>query len=271
MTFHSSFLSPTPPRAPASAEPKPQGYLAEVQISPDKLPSMGKLYPKNAIIKYRPYTFGEVKKISQDKLTVGENLKAVISGISTSFDPMTLTLADTLYLGLLRKISTFGDASQFRAQYQCHCGKVDEFALRLTELEFDEIRAPEFPITIDFTSGTALAFSPITVGEFIELCARRLETDEVASYAVQVRTPGISFEKALEILYAVTGEDAAALMQADEYMYHGLKPIVRTCSNEKCKARHDIELDGGQALILPFRNPAESARRRIRFGEKPAY
>ena len=59
-------------------------------------------------------------------------------------------------------------------------------------------------------------------------------------------------------------EDISLLGEVDKFLFHGVKPLEGTC--KKCKTITKIELDRGQALILPFREREKSTSNRIRFG-----
>ena len=69
--------------------------------------------------------------------------------------------------------------------------------------------------------------------------------------------------------------DGKDLIDVDSILTHGLKSVANKCKNKVgknktkfCGHTTEVELDGGQALILPFRKSQKSTRSRIQFGIK---
>lgn len=272
-----AFTPNTEPSSPVKPEQKPTlaaptltkrmagDFIPEVTITVDKLPSKGLAYPKNAIIKYRAYSFGEIKKISQERLPEKDTIEFVLSGVECSFEKHLLTLADVLYIGLLRKISTI-QGNKVIIQFKCgKCASIEKPVYDLMGLEFDDMKAPELPITAEVCGGE-YSFMPMTVSQYFELCDEGMQKDTMRYMAKQAIN---SDEKTHEIFFRASMEDGLVLTEVDKLLYHGLKPINASCS--KCKQSNEIELDGGQALILPFREFQEPPQARIRFGSKASH
>lgn len=252
---------PVPAQAPTAA-PIHEAFLPEVTLDLTGLPSRGLPYGGAKSLKYRGYCFGEVKKVSGETgHSIGDGLNLVLSGVTCSFDPLDLTLADALFIGLLRKISTFGSDKVFRAEYLCRCGAKNSSTVRREEVEFEDLAIQSLPIKAQFSFGS-VKFHPITVREFIRLSEMGKADDEIAMLALQ---SDMEFNTAHDRFSKVTGQDMAILKRVDDYLFHGLKPIHTQCV--KCKTMIEVELDGGQALILPFRGPESTIEDCISFGD----
>ena len=98
-------------------EKKEEVSEAEVNIdyiSVKRLPSNFLSYPDDVKISYKTYRWGDVKKISNTKYEEKTLIPFISLGIKVSsvaepeFQINDLTLSDFLYIGLLRKICTFG-------------------------------------------------------------------------------------------------------------------------------------------------------------------
>lgn len=261
--------------APAAPAPDPaHAHIPEIDIALKDLPSQGKPYPPGTSVRYRPYTFGEVKKISQGSTEGRRRFDAIMAGVDCrGIDKWKLTLGDALYLGLLRKISSVG-TSKAHIPYVCgHCGSRNVLVLDIggadkVALEFDDIAAPALPIRVELSCGDRV-FMPVTVGDFVARLDKLVSPEGVedgiamlASYCVNV-----PFEQAYEEFSNVTGTDGELLNEIDRLLYHSAKDMITNCASEACGKKNSVELDGGQALILPFRTDQEPLGGRIHFGE----
>ena len=257
---------------------KQADFMPEIRVATKDLPSKGVSYPKDSWIKHRPYMFGEVTQISGSKLDTRTTYEHILSGVECSFDKSQLTVPDVLYIGLLRKISTLG-STEIVARYNCpKCKKPGQLIFKTDDLEFDELEVPKMPIVADMSFGEA-HFSPMTVKDFLELADKHKESDEIALYAIQTRNMG--FEEAYKKYYNANPEDSQTLIEIDRLLFHSLKPFTRKCTNllpmekteiggagagSQCGHPIKIELDGGQALLLPFRRNEGPTKTKIRFG-----
>lgn len=246
--------------------PTTQATIPEVNLDLSALPSQGKAYPKGSWIKYRAYSFGEVKKVNQEKLSEKDSFEFMLSGVVCSFDKLDITVADALYIGLLRKISTLG-ATKMVVPFSCRkpdCGSHERPILDTSKLEFDDLAAEDLPVRAEFSFGE-YHFQPLTVKRYYYLFDNgKKHTDELYCAAVQVDNR--EMEEAYKALYAMNADDGSVMNAVDEVLYHGLKAVRFECS--KCKTPHEVELDGGQALLIPFREQQQSPKARIHFGLK---
>lgn len=241
-----------------------EAIIPEVTLKLEGLPSRGTTYPKGATIKYRSYSFGEVKKTNQEKLSEKESIELMLSGVTCSFDKLDITLSDAIFIGLLRKISTLGSTKVIIPFACSSCKSQEKPVLDTQNLEFDDIKAPKLPVKADLKAGEFI-FTPITVKRFFWLFDNgKKHKDEIACAAVQVENR--KFQETYDYLYNMDIEDGSVVNEVDELLYHGLKSVKLACS--KCSTVHEIELDGGQALLIPFREHEFAPKSRIHFGNE---
>lgn len=238
-----------------------------------EVPSKFISYPQGASISYRPYTFGEVKIISQSKMTTEQQFKEVLSGIETNFPQEDLTLSDFLYIGLLRKISTLGSV-KFTISFKCaKCKSEGKKVISSTDLDFNELDIPEIPVVADLSLGE-YHFNPITVGNYLQLAKENKEHDTIAATAIQCCNH--EFKDVYEMINNLTSnKDGMIINEVDKIFDHGVKPIEIKCTatkdDKECGHINNLIIDDGrsdQFMILPFREHKESPRNHIRFGTK---
>ena len=254
---------------------KAGNYLPEVSIELDTLPSRSIPYPENSKVKYRPFAFGEVKKLSESKnLSIRDRFKEVLNGIETvGFNKGDLTLFDFLYIGLLRKISTLG-SRELTAQFQCgKCHQKGSHKFTLDQIEFNDMKAPALPISVDMWGRQGVEFSPPTVRDFVELAESGKHRDDVAMIASAVKN--IPFEEAYALVYNSTADDVEALREIDEYLEHDVKPMEFVCGQvtdkelgTRCDNKIKIEVSEEDTLIMPFRRDKQPTSSRLRFGSQ---
>lgn len=280
--------TPTPPMEIAPRElPKDDVFSSEF-LDPESrdlpvidlntpTPSKGVSYPKGFKIAYRPYVFGEVKKVSGSKTSFEELARTILAGIKTSFPIGDLTFYDFLYLALLRKLSTIGD-STIIATHICpnkKCQVSNSYEVQVgpknCEIDFWDVTYNELPIEADLKLGddveATYQFYPLTIRQYLELEMANLHKDPVARLAAQCRN--VPFDTARTKMYRTYGEESHVLTQIEELLFHGVKPINVACPS--CGAINLLQLDGGGIVIRPFRSPETVANDRIRFGKTPKH
>ena len=238
-------------------------HLPTIDLSFSEIPSKGLTYPKDGKISYRPYTFGEVKRISQSKVGIKEKYKEALGGITVSFGAENLTMSDALYISHLRKLSSIGTAKVVVPFLCACCFQTNRPTVDTGELEFDDLEIKSSPVFVDLSVGE-VSFSPLTVKDYFHLVDIGKEEDEIALAAIQCRD--MEFDKAYEMIDQLMPQDAAVLSEVDDLLYHGLKVKEFECKH--CQKRTSLELDGGQTLFLPFRPSSEPVQNRIRFESK---
>jgi len=255
-------------------------FIPEIELDVTKLPSRGLSYPTGTKIKYRTYTFGEVRKISTSNMSIESSLKMAIEGIETDFGAKNLTLMDALYIGILRKISSLTEM-KFEVPYMCtKCKKAAKGVFNHNDITFRDIDkdVSSLPIYIDL-GGKELAFSPMTVSDYFELTSGKHDDvfkdskiDRVAVQAISIKN--MSFKAAYEMLYKVnTPEDIELITEVDRLLLHDIENLKTTCRNnvegKTCGGENSIKLEGREALISPFRSSEGTVRNRIRFSSTP--
>lgn len=234
-------------------------HLPEIEVT--EVPSKWLSYPKNSTIKYRPYTFGEIKKFNGSKMSDIDNIDFVLGGIECSFDKKKLTLPDFLFINLMRKMVTFGN-SKFSVSYVCKCKETNTEQFTSDQIEFEELKIPELPIVFTSSIGD-LHFSPVTINDYIELIKQGKETDEFEIMVMQCKN--LDQDEARDKLYNLSTEEGSILEQIDQHLYHEIKPFKFKC--KKCNSENDVEIEGGQAFVYPFREKhSRPVQTRIHFG-----
>lgn len=258
-------------------------------IEANEIPSQFIPYPNGARIAYRPYTFGEVKKFNQSKMSIVGRFEFILDGIECSFDKKLLTLSDFLFLALLRKISSVGN-SKFQFTYLCsECGHKNTEVMELNKIDFHDLDIPGCPIIFDI-GGRELHFVPMQIGSYLDLLTNNLKEDPVAVFAKQVIN--MPYEEAYKIIYSASDEEGSLIGEMDKMVFHGIKPVEVMCQNlervfieedeanstdefkagkevkKPCEHISNIMIDSPEVLVSPFRLSNESVKSRIRFGSK---
>ena len=252
-------------------------FMPEIMMKMNELPSQGKAYPQGSSIKYRPYRYGEVKKINQSRLSAKQQFLTILEGITvTGFNALELSLEDTMYLAILRKISTIND-SKVMVKYYCKgCKKWGDFTIPSGSIEFYDLTLPDLPIRADFSIGE-LHFAPLTLKRYFEILDAGEDYDNDIAYSAGTCV-NKSFKAAYNLFYQLEKpEDVALLDQIDTHLKHGIKPLDHVCAmkvkvkgkeDKVCNTKLKVGLDGGQALLLPFRQRKVDVKSRIHFGHK---
>jgi hypothetical protein len=250
------------PTAPKTA-PKTVDHIANINVALANLPSQGRVYPEGATVSYSPYTFGEVKKVSQSRFSEEEYLDFVLSGVNTNFDPLILTLADLSYIAILRKLSSLGKAD-YSVKLTCpSCREESTHTFQMEDLNFEELTV-DMPIVMDFEREQdtwEFHFSPLTIGDFKVLIRKNLKDDIVAMISICCRNH--SFDVIWPLFSSFTLEEANELNQIDDYIYHGVTPLKLPC---KCGKTVEANLEVDQVMVLPFRGDKKPVKSRVRFG-----
>jgi len=258
-----------------------QPYLPVVKVN--DLPSRYSPYPSGTEISYHPYTFGELKKFSQSKLSIKQRYEFILEGILvTGIKKEQITFHDFLFLAMLRKLSSVGVGS-ITVKYRCNkCGFENSNQVQFDTLEFEDMKVPEFPAYMEI-NGKEMEFTPITVGDYFTLFKEGKDKDQVAVPAIQCRNLG--FSEAYDLIYKANPEDSEMLNELDKMFYHGLKSLKFPCQNKEavememlegveiektvhCDYTNQIELEDTGLIVQPFRGNGESPKDRIRFGNR---
>lgn len=265
---------------------QPDKYVPKYDKPISGLPSGGKPYPKTLEIKYRPYTFGEVKTVNQtgrSNFSTKDRINQILDGVKVSegFDIQDLTLQDVLFLGFLRKRSTFVKQDKVSIAHFCEgCKRATEFLLSENEqLDFNEIKAPALPVSFEM-HGEEFQFSPITVKNYfnyIDLAIAGIDQNkeyDPASAIMAAQCISHSFEDAYKAIFNANPQESKLLDEIDVLLNHDIKPIKFNCRNKKgdqiCNHESLIKLDEVDRLVLPFRGEHEElTSSSLNFGSRP--
>lgn len=234
----------------------------------DKLPSGMLAYPKDLVIKYRPYTYGEVKSFNAGTKFFGETLVFALEGvmahsdIDPTFSKEKLSVADAMFISLHRKLASLG-TSTFTCNYTCpHCEKGSSFTLVSDKIEFEELRIPALPVKVNL-SGIEYEFTFLTVEAYVRNKIDQQRRGDILGYLASM-CQSHPFDVAKKNFYNVTVEEGHVLEELDRLLFHGLKEFPAVCTN--CNKNTAVSIEGRDVIIGPFRGPGESVRSRIRFG-----
>jgi len=203
-------------------------------ITVDNLPSAGFVYPKNVTVSYRSYSFGEVKVMSQIADNREDVFKLVSAGIEvTGMHKDKLTLADYLYIALLRKLVTT-QAETFSVNWICAgCTSSNTTPFSYEEMEFRDLSV-KMPRSVQLSS-KLFKFSPLTIKQYMNLKAE----DPVALLAsCCVNHPYKTAHKAL-----FDENDIIKVEALDDALDHMLLPLSCKCSTCAKSSKLDL-LDG---------------------------
>ena len=217
-------------------------------------------------ITYRPYLFGEIKKMSMGEPTIQDLLEIVADGIETPFDINHLTLNDLFYIGLLRKISSLG-TDRIEISFNSPKGVEGSKVISMEDIEFADLKAPDLPVVMNFGEKFGeFHFKPLTYGAFLKSGAGNRDDMDVVSL-IALMCVNMSYEEAYEKLSNIPGGYQDYIEEVYSYLDHGVKPLkVETHSEKEGKEEFEISLEGGDVLMRPFRKSEESPDNVIRFG-----
>lgn len=252
-----------------------EDYSALIQV--DVLPSKFLPYPEKSEIHFKSYTYGEISKMSQSKVSISKKIDMAFEGIQTNgFDIKDLSYFDLQYISLLRRGSTFS-TSDFSIKYTCRNKKVeikegkkkkvkkceqDNFEIiPLTSFEFIDLEIPKLPINVKF-SERIVKFNIFTIGDYKFLDSIGKVDDTTAILAKQ--TDIKNFEEAHKFIQGITGKDLIWLKKVDMMLNHGLKPFKLEC--KVCKYVNYIGPGEGDVVIMPFCREEDSHGDVISFG-----
>lgn len=234
----------------------------------DRLPSKCLSYPENVEIAYRPYSFGEAKKLSQSKFSMKEHIDFVLSGVQTQGlkSKYDITYSDFLFISLLRRIATV-QTQTVSITFPCqHCESPNTYQINVSDLEFQDIEIPKLPMIVNI-KGKELRFSFFTIGNFIEAQKKNNLKDNMALLAYSVTN--MPYREAYSIITDnnLSFEDGSVLDVVEAQLYHGLKTKEFVCQKGDCGQTSKVNLEILNMVISPFRENEDSYRDRIRYGD----
>ena len=238
------------------------------RIRIDELPSGFKPYPDGVSLWYRTYTFDEVDEFNETAQHWSEDLVGGLEFLAKGVEAQgmekeDLTVQDILYIGLLRKLSTFGTQ-----EFSVHVDHPEDgsrhvVVFSLGDVEFDDLDVPDLPVVVDTREGP-LHFSPLTLRGYAQTADKEKPNSRQVLAAQCVN---LEYGEARKIIGDSTGEDMLALMEADRLLKHGVKPLDAVYSLEDGKeVRRSVVLSNPRTLVYPFRGKEVPLANAIRFG-----
>lgn len=229
-----------------------------------ELPSRFLPYPQDCSVFYMPYTYSDIKDLSNPNLSISDQYYVMLSGIHTiGFDKNDLSYFDFVYLGVLRRLATLR-SNEFTAKYFCpKCGKVNDHKFSLADVGykvlFAEYENARLPINIYLPSiKDTLSFSVLTVKAFTELNAsgnlyRRRNDGTTSSISQTSQTSHMfdeegnlirdvvairasmcvnkPYKEAYDLISSITdAEEMTILEEMDDILDHGVAPLEFMCT-----------------------------------------
>jgi hypothetical protein len=254
-----------------------------IDIEMPKMPSRGVLYPAGTKIRYRTYSFGEIKNASASSgagPAIVQIIENTLRGLDvTGMEKDQITFLDCMYLGVLRKMSTLRDGD-YEVPFRCTtCGVAGVHKFKEKDLDYRSLseEVTGLPLSVEI-SGRKVDFGPLRVKEFLALQRGRYqkviiggEPDRVAMNALMITN--LEFKDAYTLLFGLTDTDDIEIVEeVDQMLMHDIKPLKGICqavadkSGVICNTENDILLQGREAIIRPFRAGDKSVRHRISVG-----
>lgn len=223
-----------------------QKNLPYIQVK--DLPSKGLSYPANFNITYRPFTYGEVKQYSTSHIPLQNIVKELMNGIEANFDKYSITLMDFLFIILLRRISTLGSTNLKLTYFCSSCREENTETIKLNDIEFKDLEVKKLPLVLKINEKERYEFTPLTVGDYIELLDMKKDNDDIAVMAKQMRN--VDYKEAYEIISNEYRPDVIEIYtEIDKKLNHGVKPVKFKC--KKCQFENEVNLDtGGDSFLL---------------------
>lgn len=234
-------------------------------IKVEKVPSHWLAYPQNSTISVRTYTFKEILTLSQSSLTMAEEANIIASGIFVDgFDKRDLLYQDFLFLGLLRKVSSYRIGT-YSLEFTCPaCDSKNKLTEMLGKIPFKEVTVKALPINFTLDNGDVIKLSPLTVGRFLQIIKTdeaNFEDDEIRTAHMVVNKP---FEEAYKLVSNADQDLLIVLEELDDLFGFGIENLQRECS--VCKVVNSIDMNEPEAFIRPFRGYEELIGSKISFG-----
>ena len=256
--------------------------MTEMTVEAKDLPSRGLGYPAGTVVRYRSYSFGEIKKVStSNDIDLSQIIEIVLSGVTVEkFDKYNMSFVDMLYIGLLRRVSSQGHL-KYQMPYSCEkCEQVSQAIFGSGDIDFQEIsqEVTSLPIEIDL-AGEVFQFTFPTVRNMLDVKNNRKDKKKAkGSPALEVTASTVinmDAETAYAKLSAITDQDEMDLLNdIDKLLFHDIKPVKAICKSKVdgengeisiCNFENFVDIEGKELLIRPFRDGETSPRNKIRF------
>jgi len=235
-----------------------QPRLPEYKVK--DLPSKGIFYPKGFSIKIRPYTYGEIKYISQSDIGLKDKIRFILEGVVTeNLDKEDLTFYDFIFLGLLRRLYSFG-TEELKITITCECGNRIEKVFVTEDIEFEDISVSSYkPIKVEY-NGQILLIDVFRIKDILNSDYSFDSLSEEDQLAFHIKS--LPFQQAKEFISNLIPFDLQELDKIiSSRFFHYIKPFQIKC--DKCGKINQVDLIDGVDLITPFRRSERTSSFRI--------
>lgn len=259
-----------------------------------ELPSRFIGYPDATVISVQPYTAGQAINIELAGRDNINSMEEILHGVNVQgISKEDLSPQDIIFLGVYRNlVSSKNDKINIRSICP-KCLAENNEAKSLSVIKFKELEGFDkecYPIEVDFDN-YVMKFEFLTYKAF-KHCLTKYHGAKLYQIAYQVseytdketqetfKRPyysndpnerrstsafDIYIKNVRNILFDLVDEDKDALNEVIELLEdYGTKPIEVTCSDERCKHKYSVNLNEEGVLVMPFREPRESSRTRIK-------
>lgn len=271
--------------------------IVQVTDLPSKFLPYKNLVP-NPQIYYKPYLYGELKKLNQSKLSNKQLFEEVLKGIDCNFDKRKLTYPDFLVIGMNRRLSTLNTLN-FYAMFTCPvCGSQNKHKFDHESIEFKDLDVPELPAIVNINN-MELEFTPLTIEDYFFLFDIGMADDQIAYLSVMCRTDvpltypekdsygnkyGLDYRRFMSVYQIIqninNSEDSDVLELLDDVFDHKLLPVIAKCTakfevdnegekeTKTCDTPVNVNFDGGNVILMPFRESRKLIESRVQFGKR---
>lgn len=226
-------------------------------IQINELPSGYKGYPAGTKISYEPLTLKELEILNTDEdLDATYAVAMLLDAIHcNTLKAEELYFYDVMYIGIMRKIQSFG-STKGQLRKRCpNCGNIITKTFDYTEIDFKQMLAPNLPMKME-VCGKSLEFSQLSMKEFLEI----EPTDGMLGvYARYIKN--LPLEEAKALVDNATGIDIKKLNFVDKQIDYGMKPFIVKCTNpvknplsgqtEPCGTEVALEVSSPFEVVFP--------------------
>lgn len=217
------------------------------------LPSGYKGYPKGTIISYEPLKLKELEILNTDeKLDTSYAIAMLLDAIHcNTLTPEQLYFYDVIYIGIVRKIQSFGSTRGTIRRRCPKCGNIVSKTFDYADIEFKQMLAPDLPIRME-VCGRTVEFCQLSMQDFLQI-----EEDEgmLGVYAKYIRN--LEPQDAKNLVENASGIDIKKLDFVDRQMDYGIKPFLVTCTNTVLNPQTGKEEICNEEVALEVKSPFE--------------
>lgn len=222
-------------------------------IQVKQVPSRFKGYPKDTVISYEPIKMKELEILNTDEnLDASYAIAMLLDAIHcNTLNAEDLYFYDVMYVGILRKIQSFGQTKGMLKRRCPKCGGWVKKVYDYTEIDFKDMLAPDLPMKME-VCGKQLEFSQISMKEFLQI----QENDGMLGvYSRYIKN--LPLEEAEELVNNAYGVDIKKLNFVDKQLDYGMKPFIVTCNNQVYNPQTNKMEVCGEQVVLEVTSPFE--------------